>query len=54
MALFHTARGEASGAEVANRIYHVFTVRDGLIVRHAFSSEREAMLREAGIESRSP
>ena len=54
MALFHTARGEASGAEVANRIYHVFTVCDGLIVRHAFSSEREAMLREAGIESRSP
>jgi ketosteroid isomerase-like protein len=52
MTLSHTARGEASGVEVANRIYHTFTVRDGLIVRHEFSTEPELILRAAGIESR--
>jgi ketosteroid isomerase-like protein len=52
MTIHHTARGEASGVEVAARNHHVFTVREGLIVRHAFSTEREAMLRAAGIESR--
>ncbi|MEK6328459.1 MAG: nuclear transport factor 2 family protein [Actinomycetota bacterium] len=50
LTLYHTARGEASGADVANRIHHVFTVRDGLIVRHEFSTKREAMLRAAGVE----
>lgn len=52
MTLFHTARGEASRVEVGIRAHHVFTVRDRLIVRHAFSSERERMLSAAGIDSR--
>jgi ketosteroid isomerase-like protein len=52
MTLSHTARGDASGVEVANRIHHAFTVREGLIVRHAFSTEREPILRAAGIGSR--
>jgi ketosteroid isomerase-like protein len=46
MALDHTARGEASGVEATLRTHHAFTVRDGLIVRHALSGEREPMLRE--------
>jgi ketosteroid isomerase-like protein len=53
MTIYHAALGEASGAEVAVRIHHVFTVREGVIVRHEFSSERERMLRAAGIESAS-
>jgi ketosteroid isomerase-like protein len=53
MTVYHTARGAGSGAEVALRVYHAFTVGDGLIVRHAFSSvDREAILRAAGVESR--
>ncbi len=52
LALSHTARGVASGVEVSNHLHHVFTVRDGLIVRHAFSTLREPMLRQAGIEPR--
>jgi ketosteroid isomerase-like protein len=51
VALRHTARGAASGVDVTNRIYHVFSVRDGLIVRHTFSGEREEMIRAAGISS---
>jgi ketosteroid isomerase-like protein len=51
MTLSHTARGAASSVEVANRIHHAFTVREGLIVRHAFSTEREPILRAAGIGS---
>jgi hypothetical protein len=51
LALRHTARGAASGADVTNHPYHVFTVREGLIARHAFSGEREPMLRAAGIDS---
>jgi ketosteroid isomerase-like protein len=52
MTTLNTARGAGSGVEVVLRVYHAFRVRDGLIVRHAFSvDEREAMLREAGIES---
>ena len=50
LTLHHTARGDASGVDVANRIQHVFTVGDGLIVRHEFSTKREAMLRAAGVE----
>jgi ketosteroid isomerase-like protein len=45
LALRHTARGAASGADVTNDIYHVFTVRDGLIVRHTVSGVREDVLR---------
>jgi ketosteroid isomerase-like protein len=53
MTTLNTARGAGSGAEVTLRVYHAFTVRNGLIVRHEFSvDEREAMLRAAGIESR--
>jgi ketosteroid isomerase-like protein len=63
MTTLNTARGGASGVDVALRVYHAFTVRDGLIVRHAFSGEqgkeggrtnpaREALLRAAGIDSR--
>jgi ketosteroid isomerase-like protein len=53
MTVDHTARGEASGVDVELRVYHAFTVRDGLIVRHTFSSQaREAVLRAAGIDSR--
>ena len=52
MTLHHTARGGASGVDVELRTYHAVTVRDGLIVRHAFSSEgRETILHKAGIES---
>jgi ketosteroid isomerase-like protein len=52
MTVYHTARGEASGVDVELHVYHVFSVREGLIVRHAFSTEREAMLRVAGINFR--
>ena len=62
MTIYHTARGTGSGADVALRVYHAFTVRGGLIVRHAFAPERleggranevrEAILRAAGIDSR--
>ncbi len=53
MTVQHTARGAGSGADVALRVYHAFTVRGGLIVRHAFSAaDRDAMLRAAGIDSR--
>ena len=53
MTVHHTARGEASGVDVTIRTHHAFTVRGGLIVRHAFSSvDRESILRAAGIESR--
>jgi hypothetical protein len=45
-------RGQIGGVEVTLRTYHVFTVREGLIVRNAMSGEREEMLRVAGIESR--
>jgi hypothetical protein len=38
MTVYHTSRGEASGVDVELRVYHAFTVRDGLIVRHTFSS----------------
>jgi hypothetical protein len=48
MTLVSTARGEASGVDVTLRTHHAFTVRDGLIVRHAIG-ERDAMLREAGV-----
>ena len=52
MTIHHTGRGEASGATVELRVHHALTVRDGLIVRHAFSSEaREAVRRVAGIDS---
>jgi ketosteroid isomerase-like protein len=52
MTVYHTARGEASGADVELRVYHAVAVRDGLIVRHTFSSQaREAVLRAAGIGS---
>jgi ketosteroid isomerase-like protein len=52
MTVYHTARGEASGADVELRVYHAVTVRDGLIVRHTFSSQaREAVLRAAGVGS---
>jgi hypothetical protein len=30
-------------------LHHVYTVRDGLIVRHAFSHEHEEIRRAAGI-----
>jgi ketosteroid isomerase-like protein len=51
MTVYHTARGEASGADVELRVYHAVTVRDGLIVRHTFSSQaREAVLRAAGVD----
>jgi ketosteroid isomerase-like protein len=53
MTTLNTARGAASGVDVTLRIYHAFTVRDGLIARHAFSGDdRQAMLRMVGIESR--
>ena len=52
MTVYHTARGEASGVDVELRVYHGFTVRNGLIVRHTFSSQaREAVLQAAGIDS---
>jgi hypothetical protein len=50
MTVYHTARGAGSGADVALRVYHAFTVRGGLIVRHAFSAaDRDAMLGAAGV-----
>ena len=53
MTTMNTALGAGSGVEVTLRVYHAFTVRDGLIVRHTFSvDDRDAMLRAAGIESR--
>lgn len=53
MTIRHTARGEASGVDVEIRVYHAVTMRDGLIVRHTFSSEaREAVMQAAGIASR--
>jgi ketosteroid isomerase-like protein len=45
MALRHTARGAASGVEVTSLVFHVFTVRDGLIARHTHSGDREDVLR---------
>src|SRR2546422_518954 len=46
MTVHHTARGEASGVDVELRVYHALRVRDGLIVRHTFSSQAlEAVLR---------
>jgi ketosteroid isomerase-like protein len=52
MTIQHMARGEASGAAVELRVYHAVTVRDGLIVRHTFSSQaREAVIQAAGIDS---
>jgi ketosteroid isomerase-like protein len=51
LALRHTARGATSGADVTNHLYHVFTVQEGQIARHAFAGEREPMLRAAGIDS---
>ena len=53
MTIRHVARGEASGVDVEIRVYHAVTVRDGLIVRHTFSSEaRQAVMQAAGIDSR--
>ena len=52
LTLHHTGRGEASGVDVTLRVYHALTLCDGLIVRHAFSSDREAVLRAARVESR--
>jgi SnoaL-like protein len=49
LALCNIGRGEASGAETRLLLHHVFTVRDGLIERHAFSGEPEEIRREAGI-----
>jgi ketosteroid isomerase-like protein len=46
------ARGKTSGVEATNLLHHVFTVRDGLIVRHAFSGEPEEIRRAAGVPSR--
>jgi ketosteroid isomerase-like protein len=51
LALCHTARGAASGVDVTNHIYHVFTVRDGLIARHTFSGDREDVLRATDFDS---
>jgi ketosteroid isomerase-like protein len=52
MTVCHRARGEASGADVELRVYHAVTVRNGLIVRHTFSSQaREVVLRAAGVDS---
>ena len=51
LALRHTARGAASGADVTNHLYHVFTVHEGQIARHAFAGEREPMLRAVGVDS---
>jgi hypothetical protein len=44
LALRHTARGAASSADVTNHLYHVFTLCDGLIVRHTVSGDREDAL----------
>ena len=53
MTVYHTARGAGSGADVALRVYHAFTVRGGLIAWHAFSSaDREGIQRAAGVDSR--
>ncbi len=52
MTVFHTGRGESSGADVTLRVCHAVMVRNGLIVRHAFSTERGPILRAAGIASR--
>jgi ketosteroid isomerase-like protein len=51
LALRHTARGATSGVDVTNHLYHVFTVQEAQIARHAFAGEREPMLRAAGIDS---
>jgi ketosteroid isomerase-like protein len=51
MTTMNTAQGAASGVGVTLRVYHAFTVRDGLIVRHVFSvTDRAAILRAAGVE----
>jgi ketosteroid isomerase-like protein len=52
MTIHHAGRGEASGVDVEIRVYHAVTVRDGLIVRHTFSSQaREAVMQAAGVGS---
>jgi ketosteroid isomerase-like protein len=52
MTIDHRGLGGASGVDVEIRVYHAFTVRDGLIVRHTFSSQaREEVMRAAGIDS---
>jgi ketosteroid isomerase-like protein len=51
LALRHTARGTASCAYVTNHLYHVFTVHEGQVARHAFAGESEPMRRAAGIDS---
>jgi ketosteroid isomerase-like protein len=51
LALGNTALGQASGIETTLHTHNVFAVRAGSIVRHAFSGEREEMLRAAGIVS---
>ena len=51
MTIDHRGRGGASGVDVEIRVYHAFTVHDGLIERHTFSSQaREAVMRAAGID----
>jgi hypothetical protein len=42
----------SEGRKAANLLHRVFTVRDGLIVRHAFSGEPEEIRRAAGVPSR--
>jgi hypothetical protein len=51
MTTLNTARGAGSGVEVNLRVYHAFTICQGLIVRHVFSvDDRAGMLRAAGID----
>ena len=52
LALSSSGRGEGSGAETAPHLHHVLTLRNGLIVRHAFSDEPDEIRRAAGVATR--
>jgi uncharacterized protein len=44
-----TARGKGSGVEVAIRVGHLFTMREGKAVRFEYFPEREKALEAAGL-----
>jgi ketosteroid isomerase-like protein len=43
------ARGKESGLELTDRMAHIWTLRDGRLLRNAFHREPEAALRELGL-----
>jgi ketosteroid isomerase-like protein len=45
-------RGRSSGVDIDQRLFHVWTIRDGRVLRLEIHSDRERALRAAGIGSR--